>query len=46
MDQELREIEKLTSELLRVLEGFWSECRAGALSKGKYVSETSQHPDS
>jgi hypothetical protein len=45
MDQELREIEKLTSELLRVLEGFWSECRAGALSKARYLGETQQPPD-
>lgn len=39
MDEELREIELLTRELLEVLEGFWFECRAGALSKAHYISE-------
>jgi hypothetical protein len=39
MDKELREIEILTRELLGVLEGFWSECRAGALSKAKHLDD-------
>lgn len=39
MDEELKEIEALTNELLRVLEGFWFECQAGALNKAKYLSE-------
>jgi hypothetical protein len=45
MDQELREIETLTRELLNVLEGFWSECRAGALNNAKFITEEMQNPD-
>jgi hypothetical protein len=39
MDDELREIETLTRELLNVLEGFWSECRMGALMRARLLSE-------
>ncbi|GFO69139.1 hypothetical protein GMLC_27180 [Geomonas limicola] len=39
MDEELREIETLTNELLKVLEGFLLECRAGALNKARYLAE-------
>jgi len=45
MDQELREIETLTRELLQVLEGFWHECQAGALSKARYLNEQKQLGD-
>jgi hypothetical protein len=45
MDNELREIEALTRELLGVLEGFWSECRASALNKARYLSEEMQGQD-
>jgi hypothetical protein len=45
MDSELREIEALTRELLGVLEGFWSECRAGALSQAKYLIDEKQRPE-
>lgn len=39
MDEELREIELLTRELLEVLENFWLECRAGALDKVRYLAQ-------
>jgi len=45
MDKELREIEALTRELLGVLEGFWSECRAGALRKARRIVDERQSPD-
>jgi len=45
MDKELREIEALTRELLGVLEGFWSECRAGALRKARCATDENQGTD-
>lgn len=45
MDQELREIEALTRELLGVLERLWSEYRVGAPSQTKYLSDERQVPD-
>ena len=44
MDEELREIEALTRELLDLLEGFWSECRASTLRKAKIISDERQGP--
>lgn len=42
MDEELREIEALTRELLDLLEGFWSECRASTLRKAKTIKDERQ----
>jgi hypothetical protein len=45
MDKELREIEALTRELLGVLDGFWSECRASTLRKARLVSDEKKGTD-
>lgn len=45
MDKELREIADLTGELLGMLEGFWSECRAGALHKAQRICDEMEGPE-
>ena len=45
MEEELYEIEELTRELLNVLEGFWTECRASALDKANSLAQEMQAPD-
>lgn len=45
MEKELREIEVLTRELFKVLDGFWSECRAGAISKARYITDEVQRTE-
>jgi hypothetical protein len=42
MEQELREVEILTRELLTVLEGFWSECHGGASGEARLFAEENQ----
>ena len=44
MENELREIEFVTRELLDVLEGLWSECRGGYLRKEPRVCDNRDGP--
>jgi len=45
MENELREIEALTRELLVLLDGFWSPCRGGAPGSKRRLAEEMQNPD-